>query len=398
MPDVPPRLRWVAQAWLGSRLVVLLVGLLLAARYGQSFLAVANHWDAELYGLVAQQGYLPEPNLMAFFPGLPLLMAGGLALGIPTTVTGLVLSLLGSGFAAAALVRLARQYGSTIRPEFVAIAWLFAPTAVFTVVPYTESIFCAAAFWAWQRATVRDWRLAGVLAAVAASIRVSGVFLIIALVVLAITQLRRAAPSDPGLTGVASVDRRSNAGEATQRLRTLLRPMLWLLLPVSVVAAYLGYLWAVTGNPLAWYAAQEAGWMRQFTWPWQAVLNTWDVVRPGAYPDQPLWPPVFRMEVASMVLGLLTTGWCIGRRRWAEATWVGLQVAAFFTSYWFYSVNRATLLWFPLWIMLVELASLRPAHPVLRVLHRIVVVVAAAGMVLAMVWWCWLFFSGNWAS
>ena len=33
-----------------------------------------------------------------------------------------------------------------------AVLWLFAPTAVFTTVPYTESLFCAAAFWAWERA------------------------------------------------------------------------------------------------------------------------------------------------------------------------------------------------------------------------------------------------------
>ena len=40
-----------------------------------------------------------------------------------------------------------------------AVARPFAPTAVFTVVPYTESLFCAAAFWAWER-LVSD-RLAG---------------------------------------------------------------------------------------------------------------------------------------------------------------------------------------------------------------------------------------------
>lgn len=369
------RMRWVAQAWLGSRLLVVLIGLLVALHQGTRLWVLANHWDAELYGLVAQQGYLPEPNLMAFFPGLPLLMAGGLALGIPTVATGMAVSLVGSAFAAAALVRLARD--RLDRPEHVAIAWLFAPTAVFTLVPYTESMFCAAAFWAWERASARDWRLAAVLAAVACSVRVSGVFLVVALVVLAVTQL---------------------AGRHGVRWAALGRRLVWLLLPAAVVAAYLGYLYAVTGDPLAWYGAQQAGWMRQFTWPWQSVVNTWDVIRPGAYPDQPLWPPVFRMEVASMVLGLLTTGWCLGRRRWAEATWVGIQVLAFSTSYWFYSVNRATLLWFPLWIMLIELASLRPVRPVLRVLHRVAVVLAATGMGLAMVWWCWLFFTGHWAS
>ena len=43
-------------------------------------------------------------------------------------------------------------------------------------------------------------------------------------------------------------------------------------------------------------------------------------------------------------------------RRWGEATWVGIQVLAFATSYWFFSVPRATLLWFPLWIGLAALS------------------------------------------
>ena len=40
---------------------------------------------------------------------------------------------------------------------------------------------------------------------------------------------------------------------------------------------------------------------------------------------------------------------------WAEASWVGIQVVAFSLSYWFFSVNRAILLWFPLWIMIGSL-------------------------------------------
>ena len=52
-----------------------------------------------------------------------------------------------------------------------------------------------------------------------------------------------------------------------------------------------------------------------------------------------------------MALGILATVWCLTRRMWAEATWVGIQVLAFSVSYWFFSVNRATLLWFPLWMM-----------------------------------------------
>ncbi len=69
---------------------------------------------------------------------------------------------------------------------------------------------------------------------------------------------------------------------------------------------------------------------------------------------------MFRGEMVSMAVGVpgrrllvRASGPAGGRRPlWAEASWVGVQVLAFSLSYWFFSVNRATLLWFPLWIML----------------------------------------------
>ncbi len=81
--------------------------------------------------------------------------------------------------AAAALIRLGGPWA--------AIAWLFAPTAVFTTVPYTESLFCAAAFWAWERARSDRWLAAALITAVACTVRVSGLFLVIALVVMIMT-------------------------------------------------------------------------------------------------------------------------------------------------------------------------------------------------------------------
>ena len=46
---------------------------------------------------------------------------------------------------------------------------------------------------------------------------------------------------------------------------------------------------------------------------------------------------------------------------------------AFSLSYWFFSVNRAVLLWFPLWMMIGQLVSWRPEHVAARVAHHIVV-------------------------
>lgn len=359
--------RVVVQAWLASRGLIALVAVLLALREGRSFTDMVSNWDVQHFTRLAEGGYFAEPDgiLMAFFPGLPALLAGFLALGVPVAVGGVLLSLACSAVAAGALLRLGGPWA--------AVAWLFAPPAVFTTVPYTESLFCAAAFWAWERARADRWAAAAVLAAAACTVRVSGLFLLGALAVMVLT--------------AGGLD-----------LRGRVRRLAWLLVPAAVIAGFATYLHALTGSWTAWYTAQSTGWVRELTTPWQSFLNTVPAIVPGAYADHPWWAAVFRAEVVSMVVGLAVTVWCLSRRLWAEAAWVGVQVLAFSLSYWFFSVNRATLLWFPLWILLARWGSRRPARPGAALAHRTLVVGASALSVVLLLWWCWLFFTGHWAS
>ena len=355
--------RTVAQAWVASRGLIMLVALLLTITRDQEFARVVSQWDVEHFTDLAVGGYLyrADGTLMAFFPGLPMLLRFGLWVGLPVAVTGVILAALGSAAAAAALLRLGGPWA--------AVAWLFAPTAVFTLVPYTEALFCAAAFWAWERARADRWAAAALLAAAACTLRVSGLFLVGALFVLVLTTRPR-----------------------------MWRRALWLLLPVGVIAAFVLYLYGLTGSWTAWYTAQAAGWEREFTLPWESFWHTYDSAQPDAFPDWPLWWPVFAAEIVSMAVGVLVVGWCLGRRLWAEASWVGIQVLAFSVSYWFFSVNRAILLWFPLWMMIGELVSWRPERPAARVAHRIVVAAGFVASALLMLAWSWLYFTGNWAS
>ena len=359
--------RTVIQAWLASRGLIALVALLLAVTQQRSVLEMVDNWDAVHFGNLAAGGYLAEPGglLMAFFPGFPAVLRLGLHLGLSTQITGLIVAAVGSVFAAAAMIRLGGPWA--------AVGWLFAPTAVFTTVPYTESMFCAAAFWAWERARSDRWLAAVLLSAVACSVRVSGLFLIGALFVMIITTRR--------------VD------VATRARRTAM-----LIIPAAVIGAYVVYLHHLTGSWNAWYTAQSTGWVRGFTPPWRSFLNTIPAITPGAFPDHPGWAWVFRGEVVSMALGLIVTAWCLVRRRWAEASYVGVQVLAFSLSYWFFSVNRALLLWFPLWIMLAEWGTWRPRPPALRAVHRVAVVGLGVVGVLLVLTWSWLFFTGHWAS
>lgn len=356
--------RTVLQAWIASRALIALVALLLAVQQGRSVPDMVDQWDVEHFTNLALNGYLgrADGTLMAFFPGLPALLWLGLAVGIPIWVSGVVISAACSYAAASALARL----GGPV----AAVAWLFAPTAVFTVVPYTEALFCAAAFWAWERARSDKWAAAAALAAAACTVRVSGLFLVGALAVLALT--------------------------STGPWRDRGRRLLWLVLPAAALGAFVLYLFSLTGSWTAWYHAQSTGWARAMTPPWESFVNTVAATHPN--PDHPLWPPVFVAEIVSMAIGVLVVGWCLGRRLWAEASWVAIQVLAFSISYWFMSVNRAVLLWFPLWLMVAQWAGWRPARRLPRAMHQVAVGLVFGLSILLMLAWSWLYFTGNWAS
>jgi hypothetical protein len=369
--------RIVIQAWLASRGLIVAVALVLAVAEHRTLTNMVSNWDVQLFSKLAADGYLADPDgtLMAFFPGLPVIFWLFSQLGVPVALTGVVLSMGCSCLAAAALYRLGGPWA--------AVAWLFAPTAVFTVVPYTESLFCAAAFWAWERARSDRWLAAAALTAVACTLRVSGLFLIGALLVMIITDAKPAAVK--------------------------LRRAGLMLIPALVVAAFASYLHVLTGSWTAWYRAQTTGWVRELTWPWDSFLNTIPAVLPGAYANHPWWAAVFRGEMISMVAGVVVTVWCIvvslrarrspngpDRTMWGEASWVGVQVLAFSMSYWFFSVNRATLLWFPLWILLGRWVAGPSRVP--PPAHRLLVAAAFAVEIVLMLLWSWLFFTGHWAS
>jgi hypothetical protein len=375
--------RIVVQAWLASRGMIFAVALVLAVVQHRTLTDMVSNWDVQHFGRLAAGGYSAEPDgtLMAFFPSWPAILWLFDQSGIPVAVSGVIISTACSAIAAAALYRL----GGT----WAAVAWLFAPTAVFTVVPYTESLFCAVAFWAWERARADRWLAAALLTALACTVRVSGLFLIGALLVMIMT--------------------------SGSPILIKLRRAALMLIPAAVLIAFATYLHALTGSWTAWYHAQSTGWVRQLTWPWDSFLNTIPATLPGAYADHPWWPAVFRGEMISMAVGVGVTIWCIvvslrarkspngpDRQIWGEASWVGVQVLAFSLSYWFFSVNRATLLWFPLWIMIGRWVA-GPSHTGSstsrsRPRHRVLVACAFVIEIVLMLWWSWLFFTGHWAS
>jgi hypothetical protein len=319
-----------------------------------------RRWDADLFRKVAQFGYTgyprhyPDRGVEAFFPGFPVVLRA-VHLVVPSwTAAGLVVSLVAGAVASVALSRLAVLDG---RDGQAAVLLLVAsPSAVFLFAGYSEALFLAVAVPAWLAARQGRWVAAGLLAACATAVRVNGLFLAVAVVV------------ECALACRASRRRPDPAA-------------LWLLAPFVCALAYAAYLHALTGDWLRWPHAQAEGWGRHVTAPWTAFTTTQSMATgaPGPYAY------VARLEIAAVLLGVALTGVLLARRRWGEATYVGLTVASLATSTFYLSVARSTLLWFPLWTALA-------GAPVLlrRTWLAVTLPLCAVGVV--------LFTSGRWAG
>jgi hypothetical protein len=358
--------RAVLRLWLLTRVAVFVVagaaGYLLAT--GEELTPYLDRWwqwDVRHFEEIASTGYqdsVTDTPLAAFFPGLPMATAAISALGIDLTLAGLLVSLVAGGVAVLALGRLGDAEGPAGTGQRAVLLLLLAPSAVFLAAGYTEALFLAFALPAWLMARDGRWWVAGLLAAGASSVRITGLFLAAALVVEFVVSRHRRRPGDAAA----------------------------LLLPLVPPALFAYYLHRTQGDWLAWLHAQEEGWYRRLTDPVTSFTTTWDAAFGGGQPLEFQW--AFRAEIVAVLVGVALTVWCLRSRRWAEATYVGLQVVAFATSTWYFSVPRATLLWWPLWILLAQATLRRPA-----LLSAYLAVVAPLSVLLTCV-----FVTGRWAG
>jgi hypothetical protein len=323
-------------------------------------------WDVWHLNAVAEFGYNQgEPSgapLAAFFPGFPLLVRIVSWTGIGYVAAGIVVSAVASAVAGVYLARLAQYEFPELKgigPN-AAMIWYCAPVGVFLAAGYTEALFCAFAFPGWLAARQGRWARAAIFVALASTVRVSGIFLAFALVVEFLTSKKRDWPSMP-----------------------------WLALPAVPVLGFMAYLKQIHGSWFAWQEAQEKGWAREFTWPWTSLVHTFEAASKGHFAaDRSDWTWMFRAELVALFIGLLLLVWLVWRRSWGEAAWVAATVGAFSTSFWIYSLTRATLLWWPLWIGLAVMARRKPWLG--RLYFALAVPLAAI--------WAAGFFTGRWSG
>jgi hypothetical protein len=197
-----------------------------------------SQWDAAHYTRIAVNGYdhATDPGNPAFFPLYPLLSKGfGFLTGLDDSwqemqVAGVMLSWASFLVAIALLTRLFQRLAGDSIARTAGVLLAVTPFSFFLTAGYTEALFLVFVALAFLFAHDRRWGWAAVAVAFATASRVTGVFLIPAILLMAWQQ--RVA------------------------LRTLLT--ITLVSPLGMLA-YMAYTWRVLDDPFAFLSAQE-GW------------------------------------------------------------------------------------------------------------------------------------------
>jgi len=254
-----PMVRHVATAFVATRLPLIIIAplsaIVIGQRQGQHWSAsrgllldVWGRWDAQHYLTIATNGY--QGKEMAFFPLYPYLvhLLGGL-IG-DHLIAALVISNLAFFVALCYLYALVKlEFGD----ESIAFHAIFYtaifPTAIFFSAVYTESLFLALTVASVYYARHGNYITSGIFGALASMTRVEGMLTAIPLAYEAWHGWRERGGTalTRGAIGVA-------------------------LVPMGLLA-YMGYLYALVGDPLFFLKIQD-NWNRHLAPPWVSIVNT----------------------------------------------------------------------------------------------------------------------------
>jgi hypothetical protein len=261
-------MRAVSVVFVATRVPLMIIAPLAAIVIGQRqghhfspehgvLLDVWGRWDAEHYLAIATQGYHGKD--IAFFPLYPFLthVLGGF-IG-DHLVAGLIIS------NAAFFIALAYLYALVkleFRDDTVAYRAIFYiaifPTAIFFSAVYTESLFLMLTVASVYYARRGNFITAGIFGGLASMTRVEGVLTALPL----IYEVWRAWRERRGTTLVRGI-----VGTA--------------LVPTGLFA-YMFYLYALMGDPIA-FSAVQSQWNRHFSAPWTSINNTVQAIFVGPF-------------------------------------------------------------------------------------------------------------------
>jgi hypothetical protein len=346
-----PPARVLAAAVLGTRLPVLLIGVLAVTLIGTepppaaealwrvSRIEWANmlaRWDTAFYHSIATTGYywdsgVFEHDNVVFFPLYPLLMRwGGALIGGHPLLAGLLVSLSSFAGAVALLYRLAVLEVGESHAKPVILLFSTFPFALFYSAVYTESLFLlltVGAFYGMRRGRLTAVALCGVAAGLT---RPNGVWLTLPLLWMALSR-SDATGCDDHMPAVS------------RRLAVLAACA-----PIVGTAIFSAYLQVRFHDALAWVHGQAA---------WGApLLGRPPAPDPVRLPGEPFIKAtevfVYLGDIAAFVLAAAAIRPVARRFGGAYSIWIAVNIFPPLVAHLFISLGRFTAVLFPVFFWL----------------------------------------------
>jgi hypothetical protein len=331
--------RDVALTFLMTRLPLLAIAELAAMVIGQRpgvhyaassnpLLAVWGRWDAEHYLGVARYGYSgTEP---AFFPLYPLLIRIAGAFTGSQLVAGLIISNAASFFALLYLYKLIEhEYNRHVAQRATFYVSIF-PTAIFFSAVYSESLFLFLTVASFYYVRERRWLMAGVFGFLAALTRAEGVLL-----------------AAPLFIEWAIAAKEGGREFFRYWVDDIVKPLIGMALVPLGLAAYMAYLWVLSGDPLR-FTHVQSHWGRHFAPPWASVANTVQKIA-HAHAPQTIANQALELAFTVLMLTVLVIG--LRRLRLSYIVYMALSIVIPMCTGSLMSMPRFALVLFPMFAL-----------------------------------------------
>jgi hypothetical protein len=298
-------------------------------------LAVWARWDAVHYLDVAQRGYVGTD--MAFFPLYPsLIRIVGHFVG-NDLIAALIISNVALFFGLLFFYKLVEhQYTRSVAHRAIFYVSIF-PTAVFFSAAYTESLFFALTVASFYYIREHKWFTAGIVGAFAALTRVEGVLLVV--------------PFAIEVFAAAWSAGRAGAWWRFFTLRRTVRIVLGGLAMPLGLAAYMGWLWVLSGDPL-YFSHVQIHWDRHLSPPWVSVIHAGKIVAKAYDKHMMLVLANESIEIAFTVLMIAVLVFGFRRLRPSFTAYMILSILVPMSTSSLMSMQRFALVLFPMFAIL----------------------------------------------
>lgn len=242
------RYRFAILAYLGTRVLLVIVAIIDGWIHTRSFTHEIGNWDGFWYHVLAENGYphhVPTVHgpaaqtTLGFFPLFSIAIWAVRPLFLGSAVTaGFGISMVGGVIATVLVQRLATGWWDEQSGRRAALLFCVFPGSIVFSMTYSEGLLLPLAAGCLLALQERRWLAAGLCAGFATAVEPDALVLVLVCAVAALLELHR--------LGWRSWPAR----------RSLIAPVL----SVTGVGAFAIFLWSWTGTPLATFRSQHLGW------------------------------------------------------------------------------------------------------------------------------------------